>query len=120
MFASVSALARGPAMNRAGSPGTTRDRKSVMKVTPHRTKTMSTIRRASHRIRRSRRAEAGRPLQELPRPVAGSAAIERVEVPGEDVQRVGDLPLDVDPVVGRVDGLADRDDRRIDVLAHDP
>src|SRR3954447_13549908 len=109
MLASASAFARGPAMNRAGSPGTIRARKKVMKVTPHRTKTISTIRRARYRIFLSRRAELGPPVQVCPPATATLAAMQRVEVPGEDVQRVGDLPLDVDPVVGRVDRLAGRD-----------
>ena len=55
MLARAAALACGPAIRRAGSPGATRERKKVIRVTPHRTnRTNSSRRRISRFIRLAR------------------------------------------------------------------
>jgi hypothetical protein len=46
MWATSTGLACGPASSRAGSPGTTRERKNVTSVMPHRTNTMNARRLA--------------------------------------------------------------------------
>src|SRR5438067_2260466 len=106
MLAIASPFAWGPAISRAGSPGATRERKKVNSETPHRTKAMNRSRRRSRP-----------PTRRLPMQVrAGrSAAGERVEVAGLDVERVEVVALDVGPEVRVIELLPNRDSGRIRV-----
>src|SRR5438477_7891025 len=106
MLAIASPFAWGPAISRAGSPGATRERKKVNSETPHRTKAMNRSRR------RSRRPTRRFPIQVR---AGTSAARQRVEVPGLDIERVEVVALDVGPEVRVIELLPDRDPGRIRV-----
>src|SRR5690242_6507673 len=114
IFLTADALARGPAINRAGSPGMTCDRLKVMTDSPKRTTTRKSNRRTMSRtsmqpLAGGRRSQDRRP----PRRPESGLAIHRIERERTEIEPVWHEALDVFPedrVVGR---LAIVDRRRI-------